>query len=203
MRYESVDASLVLSLRLASSAGHIEPPLSRNERAVLYRCRAIRKLAAVATPEESSMTLSRGVRGMLPRGFFNPDDQGMAVAVDMAFMSTSRKRTVPINYMDSKGPNVLWELQPRVESDAGFHYGADISKLSQFTAEQEVLFPPCTALMVQLRPGWDTPSQVDGKTDELKVVRQKSTPGPDDFARTKCDEAGKSFLSVAVLPFFT
>ena len=29
------------------------------------------------------------------------------------------------NYMGD-GPNVLWELQPRLESDAGFHCGASI-----------------------------------------------------------------------------
>ena len=44
--------------------------------------------------------------------------------------------------------NVLWEVQPSPESDAAFHYGADISLLSQFAEEAEVLFPPCTYCVV-------------------------------------------------------
>ena len=38
---------------------------------------AVRKLAAVATEEESSAPLFRGVRGHLPKGFFIPDAQGL------------------------------------------------------------------------------------------------------------------------------
>jgi hypothetical protein len=41
-----------------------------------------------------------------------PDEQGMVVATDTAFMSTSRVRGTPLAYM-GQGENVLWELQPR------------------------------------------------------------------------------------------
>ena len=75
---------------------------------------------------------------MLPEGFLTADAQGMVVAVDSAFMSTSSTRDAPIDYMGD-GPNVLWSLQPRPESDIGFHVGADIRMLSQFTSEAEVL----------------------------------------------------------------
>ena len=34
------------------------------------------------------------------------------------------------------------------ESTTGYHYGANISMLSQFAAEREILFPPCTMLQV-------------------------------------------------------
>jgi len=114
-----------------------------------HLCRAIRKLAAVATPEEAEIPLWRGVRGELARGFWVPDEQGLVCAVDMAFMSTSRHRQTPIDYLQADGePNVLWALQPTVETDAGFHRGASIESLSQFAGEGEILFPPCTMLRV-------------------------------------------------------
>lgn len=111
------------SLTFTATIGHI--------------CRAIRKLAAVATPEEATAPLWRGVRGELVRGFWVPDEQDMVCAVDMAFMSTSRHRQTPIDYMQSGGPNVLWELHPRPESDSAYHRGAEIAMLSQFAAERE------------------------------------------------------------------
>ena len=111
------------SLTFAATVGHI--------------CRAIRKLAAVATPEEATRPLWRGVRGELARGFWMPDEQGMVCAVDMAFMSTSRNRQTPVEYMQDAAPNVLWELQPKAESDSAYHRGADISMLSQFKGEEE------------------------------------------------------------------
>ena len=75
----------------------------------------------------------------------------LALAVQLAFMSTSRNRQTPVEYMQSEGRNVLWELYPQLESDTGFHRGADISLLSQFAHEDECLFPPFTMLTV-LRP---------------------------------------------------
>ena len=53
----------------------------------------------VYRPEESRETLWRGVRGQLPPGFWKPDEQGMVVAVDMGFMSTSRNKETPLSYM--------------------------------------------------------------------------------------------------------
>lgn len=122
---------------------------------------AIRKLAAVASPAEASRTLYRGVRGELPRGFWLKDSAGMVCATDTAFMSTSRNRTTPIHYM-AKGMNVLWELESRPESDAAYHCGADISLLSQFRQEEEVLFPPCCLLVVKDPPSATPLAQQDG-----------------------------------------
>ena len=89
------------------------------------------------------------MRGELPKGFWLPDDQGLVCATDTAFMSTSRNRQTPVGFMTEGGPNLLWQLQPKKESDAAFHRGADISMLSQFSEEEEVLFPPYTMLNVQ------------------------------------------------------
>ena len=137
-------------------------------------CRAIRKLAAVATREEATSPLYRGVRGELARGFWLKDSMGMVCATDTAFMSTSRNRSTPIHYMGGDD-NVLWELEPREESDSAYHCGADISMLSQFAAEQEVLFPPCCLLLVKDPP--------------------ETMPKP-------VEEGGKTFVAIAVQPSF-
>ena len=74
-------------------------------------------------------------------------------------MSTSRVRAIFEEYLprDSEGGrNVLWHLTPRPPSQVHrwrergtiFCRGADISMLSQFAAEAEVLFPPCTMLVI-------------------------------------------------------
>ena len=67
----------------------LQPPSPAFVTACKHRCRAIRKLAAVATPVEAMSTLWRGVRGELPRKFWMADEQGIVAAVETAFMSTS------------------------------------------------------------------------------------------------------------------
>ena len=124
------------SLTFAATVGHIRA--------------AIRKLAAVATDEEVSQPLYRGVSGVLQKDFFTMDKQGMVIAAEPGFMSTSREIETPLKYMDRDqgGDHVLWELSPKQESSWGYHHGADISLLSQFSKEKEILFPPCTMLEV-------------------------------------------------------
>jgi hypothetical protein len=145
-------------------------------------CCGIRKLAAVVNEQEQSAPLWRGVRGQLPESFFTHDAQGLICAVDMAFMSTSKNRQTPIDYM-GPGENVLWELRPMEESDAAFHCGADISMLSQFAGEQEVLFPPCT--MLQVKKGV---SAVQPTCPRDSVVEDKAV--------------GKTYSHITVLPHF-
>ena len=48
---------------------------------------------------------------------------------------------------------VLWEIRCSEETSDGFHCGADVSLLSQFPTEKEMLFPPLTMLQVQRQPG--------------------------------------------------
>jgi len=120
---------------------------------------AVRKLAAVA--EDMSCSLYRGVRGELPRGFWLKDSLNMVCATDTAFMSTSRNRETPISYM-ADDVNVLWELEARPESDSAYHCGADISLLSQFAQEKEVLFPPCCLLVVKEPPSQPPTAQEEG-----------------------------------------
>jgi len=187
-------------------------------------CNAIRKLAAITSPGEATKPLFRGVRGELPKSFWVEDKQGMVCAVDMAFMSTSRNRTTPVDYMGS-GKNVLWELQPEKQSDVAYHRGADIRMLSQFAMEDEVLFPPCTLLEV-LKHGCFAAggnAREEPAEQQQEDAGQASTPGatssgeslPTNERRGPLEEyvpryfnviedshASKRFMSVKVLPSF-
>ena len=145
---------------------------------VVHLVEAIRKLSAIATEAEATAPLWRGVRGSLPRGFWTPDESGVICAVDMAFMSTSRQRQTPISYMGGSGTeNVLWALRPSRETDEGYHYGADVSMLSQFEGEKEILFPPATMLVYGGAAG-------QGEQESLKSAD------------------GKSFVEIDVIPTF-
>ncbi len=92
-------------------------------------CHAIRKLAEISPPLRNQM-LYRGVRGDLPRTFWEEDEQGMICAVDGGFASTSKKSLTVEKYL-GRGSNIMWEIKTEPESDAGYHCGADVSKLSQ------------------------------------------------------------------------
>ena len=79
--------------------------------------------------------------------------------------------------------NVLWVLHSREQSDSAYHRGADISLLSQFTNEEEVLFPPCCMMIVE-RPPLVAPPDVPRGTvpplaaslETLPPSRSQSTP---------------------------
>ena len=182
--------------------------------------------------------LFRGVRGALPRSFWLPDEQGMVCAVDMGFMSTSRDRATPIRYMGEGKDNVLWHLRPqpatplepatrprsalphasslarRPQSDVAFHHGADIKLLSQFAAENEVLFPPCAMLRClereTLLPGRSCSPPSSPWSGLLKqvVTKVRAFGGRGDESAesmlqvTELTEQGKGFKSVSVLPYF-
>ena len=102
-------------------------------------CRAIRKLAAVATPEEANSKLWRGVRDRDVTPEFL-----MRGGTELGFMSTTGDRRIAEAYATRGGPsfsllfklNVLHPLQ----------CGADIIFASVFPNEVEYLYPPGTLL---------------------------------------------------------
>jgi len=113
-----------------------------------HLCSAIRKIAAVATVEEMHQPLFRGARGDLTESFWVKDKFGQCSAVDASFMSTTRQAGTTIAYMSREMRNVLWKIRGQSETGSGYHFGADLSMLSQFAAEKEIVFPPCTMLQV-------------------------------------------------------
>jgi hypothetical protein len=133
----------------------------------------IRKLARVT----ELGTLYRGVRGALPDAFSLRDMQGMISATDFGFMSTSRSKAICVNFMSKTQPNVLWELACRDEDEA-YHNGADISLLSQFPGEQEVLFPPLTMMVAA------TPQEQLVMVDKIHA------------------DSGVQFQQIAVVPYY-
>jgi len=170
-------------LTFATTVGHI--------------CDGIRKLAATVTSENAEAPLYRGVRGELPGSVWQPDKSGLYCVCDTAFMSTSKNKATPVDYMSNTSGNVLWELQPSLESDIAFHRGADISMLSQFKAEDEVLFPPCTLLVFQPRASHQSVSSCTTKkrADTMTDLGQ-------ELQVDESSDNGKTFLSIKVRPHF-
>ena len=121
-------------------------------------------------------------------------------------MSTSRSREAPIAYMSGDGQNVMWTLHPQMESDTAYHYGADISMISQFGEEKEVLYPPCTMLQVQrLKRGERkrTSTLADAIRKTKEAEKKQDLHDLIDKVGAKASmvtEGTKSFLSINVLP---
>ena len=118
----------------------------------------------------AAVTLYRGVRGVLPASFFEPDVQGFVTAVDYGFTSTSAVRAVPIGFMSPDEYNVLWVLHCSSGADSAgqLRNGAVLRPLSQFPSEAETLLPPLCMLQV-LREG--------GEADTTGALRIADTEG--------------------------
>ena len=84
----------------------------------------------------------RGVSGYLPDAFWSPNDSGSVGGVEVAFVSTSMDQQTAQASTGSEYAIVL-------EIDMGMlGRGADISWLSMYPDEQEVVFPPLSAFEV-------------------------------------------------------
>ena len=90
----------------------------------------------------------RGVAGgYLPATFLAPNEYGVRGGIDVAFMSTTLDKDVALRYAAQSGterPGVCFCIQQGMVDR-----GADISWLSQYPHEQEVLFAPLAGLEVQ------------------------------------------------------
>jgi len=109
----------------------------------------IRKLSAVAKMPAGGAVF-RGLAGLaLPLEFFAPDAQGCAGGVEASFMSTTLSEEVARKYsgVHQGQEATIFRLTLGKTS-----LGADISWLSQFAAEREMLFPPRTHLQVVGEP---------------------------------------------------
>ena len=91
----------------------------------------------------------RGLSGMvLPQQFWETNEFGVKGGVESAFMSTTRDKGVAVAYANSQrakgGPGFIFEIQQGMVDR-----GSDLSWLSQYPHEQEILFAPLTGLEVQ------------------------------------------------------
>jgi len=87
----------------------------------------------------------RGVSGgRLPHHFRVANEFGVRGGIDPAFMSTTLDREVALAYASTKeGPGVVFEIQQGM-----IDRGADISWLSQYPHEKEILFAPLCGLEI-------------------------------------------------------
>ena len=88
----------------------------------------------------------RGVSGgRLPHHFRHADEYGVRGGIDPAFMSTTLDREVALAYAGSSGgPGVVFAIQQGMVDR-----GADISWLSQYPHEKEILFAPLAGLEIR------------------------------------------------------
>ena len=92
-------------------------------------------------------TVYRGVSGgMLPREFWEKNEHGIRGGVEAGFMSTTQERAVAVGYASGKmqQSSIVIEIEQGMTSR-----GADISWLSQYPHEKEILFAPLTGIEVQ------------------------------------------------------
>ena len=88
----------------------------------------------------------RGIAGMaLPREFWQPNSFGVKGGVEPAFMSTTTERHVAMGYAAGDGSRMGVVLEVR---QGMVNRGAELSWLSQYPHESEVLFGPLTGIEV-------------------------------------------------------
>lgn len=97
----------------------------------------------------SKLTLATAVyRGVsdkgLPEQFFKANAFGVRGGVESAFMSATVNREVALGYATGKKGSILLEIDQGMIAR-----GADISSISQYPHEKEVLFNPLTGLEVK------------------------------------------------------
>ena len=91
-------------------------------------------------------TVYRGVAGgVLPDQFWSANEHGVMGGVELALMSTTTNRDIALGYMRQSGKEAKMLFEIRMGM---IDRGADVSMLSQFPGEKEILFSPLTGLEV-------------------------------------------------------
>ena len=100
--------------------------------------------------QTAACTVFRGVAGgVLPDQFWTANEHGVMGGIELGFMSTTTDRGVAVGYMEQtdKEAKMLFEIRMGM-----IDRGADVSLLSQFPGEKEILFAPLTGLEVASVP---------------------------------------------------
>lgn len=136
---------------------------------------SINKLSRVS----QARTVYRAPGGILPKTFWDYDGAGIKGGVEMGFMSTSTSMHAAMEYAKYSGVKLIFEIQQGMVAR-----GADVSWLSMYPKEDEVLFAPLTAcevqktriqgsvLIVELRPG-AAPASLQEKSVEEKEEEER------------------------------
>jgi hypothetical protein len=100
--------------------------------------------------QTKACTVYRGVAGgVLPEQFWTPNEHGVMGGIELGFMSTTTEREVALKYMQQSGKAAKMVFEIRMGM---IDRGADVSLLSQFPGEKEILFAPLTGLEVASVP---------------------------------------------------
>ena len=146
----------------------------------------INKLSRVA----EATTVYRAPGGVLPKTFWDSDKHGIRGGVELGFMSTSRSMHAAMDYAKMSGVKLIFEIKQGMVAR-----GADVSWLSMYPKEDEVLFAPLTAcevvktriegsiLVVELSPG-AAPASLQEKSIEEKAEE-------DEIARIAAEKEAK------------
>ena len=90
----------------------------------------------------------RGLGGMLlPKAFHDKNELGCMGGVERAFMSTTTKREIAVQYSGKKTPTIFQISIGQIDM------GASLNVLSQYAGEEEILMPPLSNLEV-VGPKW-------------------------------------------------
>ncbi len=133
-------------LRTSQTAGHVtdEPchfPPRRLRRTLHVINSTIVKLGKLMTAEK----VYRGISGAtLPDNFWRPNEFKVRGGVEFGFMSTTLNGEVAMDYAAGGGAGIIFEIQQGMVDR-----GADLSWLSQYPHEKEILFAPLTGIEVQ------------------------------------------------------
>ena len=88
--------------------------------------------------------LYRGPGGVTPKSFWEPDTYGCTGGVEMALMSCSKSKEEALRYVRRSKAKLLFEVHQGMAAR-----GAEISWLSQYPHEAEILFAPLTGMEVR------------------------------------------------------
>mmetsp|Transcript_38330 Transcript_38330/g.120666 ORF Transcript_38330/g.120666 Transcript_38330/m.120666 type:complete len:1644 (-) Transcript_38330:81-5012(-) len=104
------------------------------------------KLSRVSELSESRLVF-RGLKDLsLPQEFFTEDEYGVRGGIEFAMMSTTRDKSVALQYVGTGTATVFEIVYGAVDR------GASIGFLSQYPDEDEILFPPLSFLEVVGQP---------------------------------------------------
>jgi hypothetical protein len=136
-------------LRDIESCGEVSSTANRYPTTIQLIVSGIRKLCTIAKMPEGGAVF-RGLSGLaLPHKFFKPDEQGCAGGVEASFMSTTLSEEVARKH---SGVNEGLEATIFRLELGKTSLGADITWLSQFPGEKEMLFAPRTHLQIVGKP---------------------------------------------------
>ena len=167
----NLEPSHVLALRLYSTAVYksINGPLRDTKRTgphplaitVSFVDEGVRRLRAIGASEDGAIASVDLWRGM--RNAEMPDEFLSLGGTELAPMSTTTSLKVAMEYCASKSALIL-----RLNTSSFMERGADISFLSAFPTEKEVLYPPLT--FMRATGAKQTVTVGDGSVTIMEVI---------------------------------